>query len=434
MRTLRWALALACLFVAVGFVACGATDEVAPAAERPADIRRCRSFEALMPNFLSAIAEGRTENLKRLVEEQLQVSPREGVPPPINDVLRAIFRTLERLASRPPESGAPAGEYCAPTATPPPLELSNELCELRRSLDVLVHQGKGIDAIELIEPQLLLLLNYVTGTGLDCKGRRRVAHYEVAALVSSFCTQTQDCQLVDGLDAVIAFSAYLRTPDGRALVDHVNELVAKPSLRSLLNPASLTEDDLVAIARGLLPALQNPDAQALENAFNTPLLPEDVRMDLRPVVDDLKKIIVRDDLMRPVKRSLNCYVVKDRNLDLIRLVYRLGIEEACEPFGLTRLAAAVQGLQNDDQRGSLVYLAGTLAAAVKADELAIDAAAQVCRDVFTTARAPGQVRSNAELALPVAADLVASGVVNEAICAIDTLLFGCAGGQQPACR
>jgi hypothetical protein len=434
MRTLRWAIGLACLLLAVSLAACGATEEVAPAAEKTADIRQCRSFELLMPNFLKAISEGRTENLKRLVEEQLLVSPREGVPPPINDVLRSIFRTLERLASKPPESGAPAGEYCAPTATPPPLELSNELCELRRSLDVLVHQGKGIDAVELVEPQLLLLLNYVTGTGQDCKGRRRVAHYEVAGLISSFCTQTQDCQLVDGLDAVIAFSAYLRTPEGRALVDHVNELVGKPSVRGLLNPSALTEEDMVAIARGLLPALQNPDAQALENAFNTPLLPEAVRADLRPVVDDLKKVIVREDLMRPVRRSLNCYVVKDRNLDLIRMVYRLGIEEACEPFGLTRLAGAVQGLQNVDARGSLVYLAGTLAAAVRADELAVDAAAQVCRDVFTTARAAGQVRSNAELALPVAADLVAAGVVNEAICAVDTLLFGCAGGAQPACR
>ncbi len=434
MTSLRAALALSCLLTALGFAACGATEEVAPPAEHQADIRQCRSFETLMPNFLRAIAEGRTETLKRLVEEKLLVEPREGVPPPINDVLRSIFKTLERLALKPPEVGAPAGEHCAPTAAPPPLEQSNELCELRRSLDVLVHQGKGIDAVNLVEPQLLLLLNYVTGAGLDCKGRPRRSHYEVAGLVSSFCTQTQDCQLVDGLDAVIAFSAYLRTADGRALVTHVNELVGKPSIRGLLDPQALTEDDLVAIVRGLLPALQNPDAQALENAFNTPLLPEQVRMDLRPVVDDLKKLIVRDELMRPVKRSLNCYVVKDRNLDLVRMLYRLGIEEACEAFGLTRLAGAVEGIQAVDQRGSLVYLAGTLASAVRADELAIDSAALVCRDLFSTARAPGEARSNAELALPVAADLVGAGVVNEAICAMDTLLFGCAGGAQPACR
>lgn len=434
MTSLRAALALTCLFTALVFAACGATEEVAPAAEKQSDIRQCRSFETLMPNFLKAISEGRTDTLKQLVEEQLLVEPREGVPPPINDVLRSIFRTLERLSLKPPEAGAPQGEYCAPSSAPPPLEQSNELCEMRRSLEVLVHQGKGIDAVKLVEPQLLLVLNYVTGEGLDCKGRPRVSHYEVAGLVSSFCTQTQNCQLVDGLDMVIAFSGYLRTADGKAMVTHVNELVGKQSIRGLLNPQALTENDLVAIVRGLLPALQNPDAQALENAFNTPLLPEQVRMDLRPIVDDLKKVIVRDDLMGPLKRSLNCYVNKDTNLDLIRMIYRLGIEEACDAFGLTTLAGAIQGVQEVDSRGSLIYLAGTLASAVKQDELAIDSAALVCRDLFSTAKAPGVARSNAELALPVAADLVSAGVVNEAICTMDTLLFGCAGGDQPACR
>ena len=42
-------------------------------------------------------------------------------------------------------------------------------------------------------------------------------------------------------------------------------------------------------------------------------------------------------------------------------------------------------------------------------------------------------QSNAEQALPSVANLFEQGVVGEAICAIDTLVYGCAGGSQPAC-
>jgi hypothetical protein len=112
------------------------------------------------------------------------------------------------------------------------------------------------------------------------------------------------------------------------------------------------------------------------------------------------------------------------------MVYRLAIEEQCPEFGLTRLTSAVKGLQDVDQRGSIIYLLNVIARAVRTDELAIDSAANVCRTVFSNSGNP----SNARLALPVAADLVKSGVINEGICAADTLLFGCAGGQQPACR
>ena len=94
---------------------------------------------------------------------------------------------------------------------------------MRRALDKLVHQGKGIDAINLVTPQLTTLVNYLTGTGLDCKGRPRVSHYEVAGTVSQFCTQNVNCQLTDGLDMTIAFTAYVNTPDGKTLVADLND-------------------------------------------------------------------------------------------------------------------------------------------------------------------------------------------------------------------
>ena len=122
------------------------------------------------------------------------------------------------------------------------------------------------------------------------------------------------------------------------------------------------------------------------------------------------------------------------DLDTVRMLYRLAIEEQCPEFGLTRLTGVLQGIQDVDKRGSLIFIVGTLARAVRSDDLAIDSAAKVCRTIFSTAKAPGAAQSNAQLALPVVGDLVKAGVINEGICAIDTLIFGCAGGMQPACR
>ncbi len=456
MNHLRFALALTIVFTFVGFASCGAENAVAPAAEARADIMQCQSFEQLMPNFVAAIGQGKTKNLKDLVENQLTVSEREGEPPPINEVLRSIFKTLSSFALKPKEPGAVGGEFCATEQAKPPLSSANELCEMRRSLDLLVHQGKGIEAINLIEPQLLTILNYLTGTGNDCKGRPRVSHYEVAGLVSGFCAQTGTCKLTDGLDMAIGFTDYVNTPDGKDLVKHLNELAAKPSITGLLNPQSLTESDTVSIAKILLGAVQGADAAGLRNAFSMLPLPAQVKMDLDPVVGDLEKILGHPEIMTPLKGSLNCLTTRDVNSDLVRMLYRLAIEEQCSEFGLTRLTAALKGVEDVDPRGSLIFIANTLARAIRADELGVDSTAKVCRLVFSTAKLVGKVcsseaecaaptpkcelrqcvslRPNAELALPAIADLVRAGVVNEGICAADTLLFGCTGGPQAACR
>jgi hypothetical protein len=122
-----------------------------------------------------------------------------------------------------------------------------------------------------------------------------------------------------------------------------------------------------------------------------------------------------------------------RNYDIVRMLYRLAIRDMRAEFGVTRLSQVFKQIQDVDQRGSLIFLANTLAKAVRGDEAAIAAAASTCKTLLSTSVPSGQSRSNAELALPVVADMLRNGLVQEAICAIDTLLFGCSGGTQPAC-
>ncbi|MBE2251321.1 MAG: hypothetical protein IAE78_17400 [Myxococcus sp.] len=423
-------LAASAFLVGLCLGACGADKEVAPEPAEPA-MQQCRRFDQLMPRFVDAISTGKTQNLKTVVENQLLKTSREDEPPPINDVLRIIFSTLNALASKPPEPGGTKDAYCAPSSAPPPLNLANEVCELRRSIEVLVHQGKGLDAIAVIEPQLQGIIDYMTGTGTSVD---KAPHYEVAAAFSNLCSNTDQCRMSNGLDLIIAFTDYANTVPGRKLVQDLNTLGTKPSLTAFLAPQNLTEDGFVAISRALIPAIQGADPQALQNAFDQLPLSAELKADLGPIVEDLKVILQTPTLIEPTRKALNCLTVSDRNSDVVRMLYRLAIRDMRPEFGVTRLSQVFRQLQDVDQRGSLIFLANTLAKAVRSDETAITAAASTCKTLLSTSVPAGQAQSNAQLAMPVVADLLRRGLVQESICAIDTLLFGCSGGAQPACR
>lgn len=417
-----WAFAASGL-LAIAIAACGADEMEAPPA--PANPSSCRSFDELMPNLVRAVNTGRTENLRFVVEKYLLAEDPSGGPPPVNDVLRALFALVNGFARGNAEPGAPKDQLCA--TPPPPLESANGLCELRRTLDLLIHDGRGIDAFAVLDPQITSATSYLIG-----KGKDGTPHYETVNVVTKMCAQDVDCQLADGLDLVIALSTYLATPDGKAFGDRLQALATKGTITSYLDPTSLTEDGFVALGRAMFTAILGADPTALDNLP----LPGAVKADLQPVLDDLKKMLdpnFRPNIMGPLKKGLNCVTKKDTNAELLRAVYRLALRDKLPEFGLTRLTGIIGGLQQVDARGSLIYLMNLLARGVRADEQAIDSAARVCRTILSTKAAAGQTRSNAELVLPVVAELFAGGIVNEAICASDTLIYGCAGGKQPAC-
>ncbi len=407
--------------------ACSAENTIAPAAVKRENIQQCRTFSQILPNFEKAISTGQTDGLKTVIEGQLLVSPRPGVPPPINDVLRAIFLTLNSLALKPAEVGAAAGQFCAPNVSPPSLSEANALCEVRRALDVLVHQGKGIDAINVLSPMLQSVIDYIVGRGTDGK-----THYEISSIFSGLCAQDMNCQLSNGLDLAIGFSAYLQLQDGKTLVNDLFVLAEKPSFRALLDPtAGLSEDGFVAILKALRPAIQAADPQAVDTAINSLPLSQQTKDDLAPVVADLKKVLITPALIVPTRRALTCIAAKDLSDQLPRMLYRLAIRDKLATLGITKLVATLKGLNDIDSRGSMISLVGTLASAVRDDDQAIDSAASVCRTMLSTAPVPGQTRGNAELILP---SIGGHGIFGEVICAADTLLFGCTGGKQPACE
>lgn len=434
-----WALAATSVLMGPALIAaaaCGANGVDAPErrVSKEAELQQCRTFDELMPRFHAALNTGQTEGLRVVIQNHLLQPERPGEPPPINDVLRSIFMNLARFAAQPPELGASANEVCA--QTPPPVELAHPLCEMRRAMDTLVHEGKGLDALKLVDPLLAAVFDYV-------RGRPPAAaqpHYEVATAIHSLCQQNAHCGTSDTLDLVIAFTTYMESTEGRASIDRTVALVNNPALQPFLQDDGAQyggENGIVALVDVLITTVLGMDDPADLDALPIDQMPADLQPDMRAGLADLKSMLDparQPNILVPLKKVLNCYRNGDANRDIVRMVYRLGLESNVPEFGLTTIVGAVQGLRDTDQRGTLIHLVLTLSKALRTDEQAMDSLARVCRAMFSTEVAPGETRSPAELALPVIADLFNQGVAAEALCAADTLIYGCAGGVQPACQ
>lgn len=424
--------------VGAGILSCGARDVDAPPPQRASDeVVRCRSFEELMPRFSRALATGRTENLRRVMEVHLlrPEADREREPPPMALVLRSIFEGLGRFAREPPEPGAIDDALCATPA--PPIAASHPMCELRRATDVMVNQGRGLEALRLLDPQIAGVLNYVRG---NSPAARKTHHYEVAQVLSDLCQQTVVCRAEDTADLVIGLTAYLGTPEGRAGLDRAYAMVQDPRLEPYLRGDGAHyggEEAIVALSKLLIGAVVGMEHPGDLAALPLDIVPEEMRPLIREGISDLEILLdpAREpNVFRPLKRALNCLSQKDRNDELIRMVYRLGLGAQMKEFGFTRLLGTAVGLREADGRGSLLHLTGRFARALREDEEGLRALSRVCQTVFSTRVAPGETQSPAEGVVPVVADLFEQGVAAEAICALDTLVFGCAGGPQPACE
>jgi len=270
------------------------------------------------------------------------------------------------------------------------------------------------------------------------------SHYEVAQVMADMCQQNATCQMADTLELVQAFVAYARDPANAAALARTEALLADPMLESFLrddaegNPY-VGEEGMVAIVDLLLPAVLGlEDPSELRKAAQPLLeeLPPQLREQVEPALGDMEVLLSptrEPNVLRPLKRVVHCYQVQDGERHLVRMLYQLMLVADVPELRPAHLARVLRGLRETDARGSLLFLADRLVGALRQDERALDAAARVCRTLLSTEVAPGQTHSSAQLALPAVADLFAAGIAGEALCAADTLVYGCSGGAQPAC-
>lgn len=426
-RGLFWIVVLA----AVVSGACGAGDLDAPELEE-ARQASCDGLSTLMPAFLRAINTGKTESLRRVVETELLASRTPEEPPEVMHLVRAFLTAVGQFADSPREDGAPPGKICADP--PPPLSASHPICELRRMFDNLIHDAKGTEALKLGGPLVGLFLTYMAGRapGSD------QPHYEVASVVGHLCLGNATCRIEDWLDLIIGLNTFLQTPDGAAALDHLGALVTEPALRPYIEDDGQTyggEKGIVAFANviaGSVAAMSDPSEL---DKIPVAALPKDARPIASDALLDLKKLLDpkrQPNVLTPMKRVLKCHAAQDPNDEIVRMLYRLYRTQRNE-FDPANLVRVFRGLREIDRRGSLLHLLNVFARAFREDEEAVRSFASVCSTFFSTTRRPEQARSNAEMVIPVLADLFAEEVASEFICAADTLFYGCAGGARPAC-
>jgi hypothetical protein len=432
-RSSWWILGTATVGLSLIAVSCGAQDAIAPAAEHdPAQVQ-CKGFDELMPNFENAINTGQTEGLREVFQDHLLVSSRPDVPPPANDVLRALFGILAGYAKLPHEAGAPEGEYCA--LTPPPITQSHPLCDLRRTMDLMVHQQAGIDTIRLLDPLIGGAVDYFIGKAPSAT----TPHYELAGVISSMCQPSVACQMSDTLDFLAGFTDFAQTDAGKAMIPHVVALVNNPALEPYLSDDAQTyggEAGMVAVVKLLTQTVEGMQSPDDLDSLPIDSMPADLQPDLRNLVADMKLMMdpnLQPNILAPMKKVMNCLSVEDTNSELVRMIFRLGLEQHLPAFGLHNLINLVNTLLSVDQRGTLLHLVNTLVVSLRQDDQAMNSAAKVCEELFSNTVAPGDTQSNAQLAMPVVSTLFDQGVLEEGVCAADTLLYGCAGGTQPAC-
>jgi hypothetical protein len=429
-------------------------------------------MELMAPALLKALRGGNAERLRVVVERHglLEDQP-DGSPSPLTSLVYLSLRTLTAMGSDAPEEGAPPGELCNGDNPPAP-SASNRTCEARRIIDTFVHRGHGLAALRLIDPLLAGVLNYVVGQAPSATE----PHYELAAMLSASCSKAF-CRTEDALTLLINLFAWLEPTEaqprrGQESVARLNAVFSHPSIDKAfgLVRSSMTAEDMVVFGNLLLDNLMalptDPEKfdlayhRGIEIAVNDLLTklkvtrddPEygDLRLALDEVLGPHEKVdesqphgalrpllydLLDPSRPRPVlgvlQRVLDCSRRNDPTSSLMRMVFDLGIKDGV--VGLGEIFAALEEVGRVDERASLVTFARLTLEMLLDDEEGTSAFRQICADLLDTQPPEGGGVSNAELLLPVAADLFEEGAVGEGLCVVDTLLFGCAGGVQPAC-
>lgn len=406
----------------------------------------------LAPAFVRIVTdETAAPRLKTVVEQYLLKPEREGAPPPIVSLVRIGFGVISDFALDACERGSPCGPGGNPCndASPPAPIVANRMCLLRRLLATFVHEGRGLEALQLVDPVVYSVLAYLDGRPPVAGAK----HPEVAGLFARACSSPGLCKPDATLDLFSALLAYFRPPRGKDALNAINALWNNPALSgpdgfiTHLNVENqLGEEGYVLLLKFLLSAVlqMKADATWFDNLdgvltqYVYPAIDDSKQPGLRAQIDQVRAVL-RDALdprrpepvLKPLQKVVYCINQIDKNGDLLRMLYRLAFE--AKAVGMRDLLKAAEGMFAIDEKGVVVETVRALVEAIRRDDQGVAAALEVCAVALDTAPdATGA--SNAGHVVEVMADLFQGGAVGEMLCVADTLLYGCAGGgTQPAC-
>lgn len=444
----RFRLVVSLLAVAVlGFSPCGAEDKDSPSKNTPPAPETCQTFSELAPHLHQALVGDQLSGLRNLIE-QLSVPPEGGGTPPMSQVLQAVFVALHQFAQDPPEPGNTDG-LCNMDA-PPPLSQTNRLCDLRRVLQIYIHEGKASQSLHGFDPVLAGVLNYITGTMPSADH----PHYEIARNLEVMCTETGQCDPHDTFDLLQGITAYLTPGRAQQTLTHVQVLIDDPLLtgqNGLLSALAGSSDGgsnpdaesgFELITNELLCAIGEIDPNApassggpfgpIDNLLTGTLYPlidqnyppqdvalpdggtfhSDLHAEIATGAADLKAMLdpnLGEPILQPLQKTLQCATVPGESLcnrvlrpGFTPMIYHLGFE--AKVVGLDQiLGAANELVQTDAQSqlpGMVMKLLHDIIAALNRDDEALGALTNLCHVAFQTERPCDDGQGNDCPALP----------------------------------
>jgi hypothetical protein len=304
-------------------------------------------------------------------------------------------------------------------------------------------------------------------------------HYEVAGVLQASCSKA-NCRTEDVLDMATGLLSFLEPTSAqpnrpKELLAQINALLNHEKLKPLMDSMSTGmtvdgktgEDGVIALGNLLInntkaigttkAAFEHDYHCNIEVQLNSTLgslvnWSDPAYASLRTMLDqfigahtdcnaphngahsllyDMLDPTRPEPLLVPMQKVLACSQENDPNSALMKMVYQLAFVE--DTLGLKNLMGAIEQVANQDDRLAILTFTKTLLKMIRADEEGTAAARKLCAQALDTHPPADGGRTNAQLVLPVAYDLFAAGATSELICVADTLLFGCAGGSQPAC-
>ena len=358
---------------------------------------------------------------------------------PLAELLELTFRGLATVAHQGAEPGA-VGTLCVTAqqaALLQPAQL-NQLCELRRTLDVVLLQQGGQQLLNdpAVRLVVLALIHYLDGTG---PGVAAVPHYDLFITLGSMAQNPGICVPADAYSAIDLVLAYLTPAAAQQLLSDAQALLIDPvsvNLLHTLGGSGNNQDQragFIALAKGLTPGIvAAPDAQTALAPVNQLLqqfvysdttgnFPDSFKAELSAVMSDVAAMLApATGIFPPAQQLLACAgnPLIDPNGMVVGALYDLlSAQQSAGGIDLGTLLGAVRTLLTLDQTGQLTRTVRGIVDDLASSDDATEAVRELLAQVLTPAEA--------QKLLPAIDAIVSNNVLNEMLNLLDDVLYSC---------
>lgn len=364
---------------------------------------------------------------------------------PLADLLGMTFRGMATISR---DSNETATGRCASAteAASLPAGKINRMCEVRRTLDVLLQQN-GADKV-LNDPNLtavlLALLDYAQG-----KGYAR-PHYDLFTTLGRMAGNPGVCEPLNAYALIDKLLGWLTPANAVPVLDHLAALLDDPEMQTFLSKVSSGGSEqgraaVITIVKSLTPSLINaksgkeamgPIADLVTSLVLKPeaAYSQAFKNKVKAVLDDVKVLLDAQDappaqplgLWEPLRLTLVCLANPDvdKNGELVGAIYDLVSLRSLGPsvpgVDLPTLLKALKTIAGFDPTGQVMRTLRLVVNSIAADEAATEAVRQLLAEAFT--------EEVGRKLTPSLAVMIQAKVLGEVFTLLDDLLYEC---KQP---